>query len=92
MGWCSWGHEMSLARGNGSRGKAWRAAKRASVRARGCPVSVWVWRDAGAGEETLLRTPLSLFVLALSLSLPLVMWVWVWVWVWVWARGLGASV
>ena len=27
-------HEMSLARGNGSRGKAWRAAKRASVRAR----------------------------------------------------------
>ena len=67
-------HEMSLARGNGSRGKAWRAAQRASVRARGCPVSVWVWRDAGAGgggdssEDSSLSLSLSLLALSLSLS------------------------
>ena len=88
-------HEMSLARGNGSRGKAWRAAQRAPCVRVGvrCPCGFGGMRARGE-EETLLRTPLSLSLslLALSLSLPLVMWVRVWVWVWVWARGLGASV
>ena len=62
------GHEMSLARGNGSRGKAWRAAKRASVRAR---VRVGVragLEGCGPGGE---RDESSVESLLLSLALSL---------------------